>query len=68
MFRFHAVVNISLVEGMTLAIEPMINMGTWKVNSLSDGWTVVTADGRPSAHFEHTIVVRPSGGEILTMP
>lgn len=60
--------NISLVEGMTLAIEPMINMGTWKVNSLPDGWTVVTADGRPSAHFEHTIVVRPQGGEILTRP
>jgi methionyl aminopeptidase len=58
--------NITLVEGMTLAIEPMINMGTWKVNSLSDGWTVVTADAKPSAHFEHTIVIRPDGGEILT--
>lgn len=59
--------NITLEEGMTLAIEPMINMGTWKVNHLQDGWTVVTADSRPSAHFEHTIVVRPWGGEILTI-
>jgi methionyl aminopeptidase len=58
--------NIKLEEGMTLAIEPMINMGTWKVKTLRDGWTVATADGKPSAHFEHTIVVRPWGGEILT--
>jgi methionyl aminopeptidase len=58
--------NIKLEEGMTIAIEPMINMGTWKVKTLRDGWTVVTADGKPSAHFEHTIVVRPWGGEILT--
>jgi methionyl aminopeptidase len=58
--------NIELVEGMTIAIEPMVNMGTWKVKTLKDGWTVVTADGKPSAHFEHTIVVRPWGGEILT--
>ncbi len=58
--------NIRLVEGMTLAIEPMINMGTFKVRTLKDGWTVVTADGMPSAHFEHTIVVRKWGGEILT--
>ena len=58
--------NIELREGMTLAIEPMVNMGTWRVKTLKDGWTVVTADGKPSAHFEHTIVVRPWGGEILT--
>ena len=58
--------NIELREGMTLAIEPMINMGTHKVKTLKDGWTVVTADHKPSAHFEHTIVVRPWGGEILT--
>lgn len=58
--------NITLQEGMTLAIEPMINMGTWKVNHLKDGWTVVTADSKPSAHFEHTVVIRPWGGEILT--
>jgi methionyl aminopeptidase len=58
--------NIELREGMALAIEPMINMGSWRVKTLRDGWTVVTADGKPSAHFEHTIVVRPWGGEILT--
>jgi methionyl aminopeptidase len=58
--------NIELKEGMTLAIEPMVNLGGWKVRTLSDGWTVVAADGKPSAHFEHTIVVRPWGGEILT--
>lgn len=58
--------NIELKEGMTIAIEPMVNVGGWKVRTLSDGWTIVTADGKPSAHFEHTLVVRPSGGEILT--
>ncbi|HEY3875884.1 MAG TPA: type I methionyl aminopeptidase [Candidatus Kapabacteria bacterium] len=58
--------NIELREGMTLAIEPMINMGTAKVKTAKDKWTVLTADGKPSAHFEHTIVVRPGGGEILT--
>lgn len=58
--------NIVLEEGMTIAIEPMVNAGVWRVKTLSDGWTVVTADGKPSAHFEHTIVVRSWGGEILT--
>lgn len=57
-----------LKPGMTLAIEPMINMGTHAVNVLNDGWTVVTADGKPSAHFEHTIVITPDGPEILTRP
>jgi methionyl aminopeptidase len=55
-----------LKSGMTLAIEPMINMGTFKVKTLNDGWTVVTADGKPSAHFEHTIAITPEGPEILT--
>lgn len=55
-----------LKPGMTLAIEPMINMGTYKVRTLNDGWTVVTADGKSSAHFEHTIAITPSGPEILT--
>ncbi len=55
-----------LKPGMVLAIEPMINMGTHAVNVLSDGWTVVTADGKPSAHFEHTIAITPDGPEILT--
>lgn len=55
-----------LKTGMTLAIEPMINMGTYKVRTLNDDWTVVTADGKPSAHFEHTIAITPNGPEILT--
>jgi methionyl aminopeptidase len=58
--------NLELVEGMTLAIEPMINMGTARVKTAKDKWTVLTADKKPSAHFEHTVVVRPGGGEILT--
>jgi methionyl aminopeptidase len=52
--------------GLVIAIEPMINLGTEKVKVLEDGWTVVTLDGRPSAHFEHTIAVTPDGPEILT--
>jgi methionyl aminopeptidase len=55
-----------LKEGMTLAIEPMVNAGTFKVEVDEDGWTVRTADGKPSAHFEHTIVVRRGEPEILT--
>ena len=52
--------------GLVIAIEPMINLGTEKVKVLEDGWTVVTLDGKPSAHFEHTIAVMPEGPEILT--
>jgi len=55
-----------LEAGMVIAIEPMINMGTYEVRTLPDGWTVVTADGRPSAHFEHTVAVGPDGPRILT--
>jgi len=55
-----------LKEGMTLAIEPMINVGDWKVKTLDDGWTIVTADNSLSAHFEHTILVTSRGAEILT--
>jgi len=55
-----------LREGMVLALEPMVNVGTSDVRVLDDGWTAVTADGRPSAHFEHSIVVRSDGGEILS--
>jgi methionyl aminopeptidase len=51
---------------MTLAIEPMVNAGTAEVKILKDGWTVVTADGRPSAHFEHTVLITESAPEILT--
>jgi methionyl aminopeptidase len=58
--------GIVLKEGMTLAIEPMVNAGTFKVEVDEDGWTVRTADGKPSAHFEHTIVVRQGEPEILT--
>ncbi len=59
--------GIRLREGMTLAIEPMVNAGTWQVYFGSDGWTVYTLDGLPSAHFEHTIVVRKGKPEILTL-
>jgi methionyl aminopeptidase len=55
-----------LAEGMALAIEPMINMGTKEVRQLEDGWTVSTRDGKPSAHFEHTISVRPGKAEVLS--
>jgi len=55
-----------LAEGMVFAIEPMVNMGTHRTKVLSDGWTVVTEDGKPSAHFEHTIVITSNGPEILT--
>jgi len=55
-----------LRSGMTLAIEPMINMGTWKVKTLNDGWTIITADGSVSAHFEHDVVVREGKAEILS--
>lgn len=55
-----------LKPGMTLAIEPMINAGTPEVQVLADGWTVVTADGAPSAHFEHTVLVTEGEAEILT--
>lgn len=54
--------------GMTLAIEPMVNLGGYRVRTLADGWTVVTADGSPSAHFEHTVLTTDSGPEILTIP
>lgn len=58
--------GVRLTNGMTLAIEPMVNAGTWKVNVLEDGWTVVTADGSLSAHHENTIAVTARGPEILT--
>jgi methionyl aminopeptidase len=55
-----------LKAGMTLAIEPMVNLGTAGVKTLGDGWTVITADGQPSAHFEHTILITKGAPEILT--
>ncbi|MBR6512688.1 MAG: type I methionyl aminopeptidase [Clostridia bacterium] len=58
--------GIRLLPGMTIAIEPMINQGTYKVKQLDDGWTVKTADGALSAHFEHTIAITDNGPVILT--
>jgi methionyl aminopeptidase len=55
-----------LKEGMTFAIEPMVNEGTWKVSILPDGWTAVTADGSLSAHFEHSIAITANGPLILS--
>jgi methionyl aminopeptidase len=55
-----------LQEGMVLAIEPMISRGTWRIRTLADKWTMVTADGSPSAHFEHTVGVSDDGPRILT--
>ena len=56
-----------LKPGMTLAIEPMVNLGKCAVCVLDDGWTVVTKDGKPSAHFEHTVAVLDGGAEVLTV-
>jgi methionyl aminopeptidase len=56
-----------LKKGMTLAIEPMVNAGGYEVITSSDGWTVLTADGSPSAHFEHTILILDNSPEILTV-
>jgi methionyl aminopeptidase len=56
-----------LHAGMVIAIEPMVNIGTWRTRALEDGWTVVTADGKLSAHFEHTMAVGEDGAEILTL-
>lgn len=59
--------GLKLRAGMVIAIEPMINLGTWKVDVLNDGWTVVTRDRRPSAHFEHTVAVTENGPRVLTL-
>lgn len=55
-----------LKEGMTIAIEPMLNLGTHKIYILDDDWTIITRDGSPSAHFEHSVVVTKDGYQILT--
>lgn len=57
----------TLKAGMVLAIEPMINLGTHKVYTKPDGWTFVTADGMPSAHFEHTVAITNDGPDILSL-
>ena len=56
-----------LKNGMTLAIEPMVNEGDYRVLTAKDGWTVLTSDGSPSAHFEHTILISNNKPEILTV-
>lgn len=57
-----------LVPGMVLAIEPMLNAGTWRTAPQPDGWTVKTADGKLSAHFEHSVAIGEDGVQILTLP
>jgi methionyl aminopeptidase len=59
--------DFTLSKGYVIAIEPMVNLGVRKTRELSDGWTVVTKDGKPSAHFEHTIAVTDKGYEVLTL-
>jgi methionyl aminopeptidase len=59
--------GVLLKPGMVLCIEPMLNIGTWKIETLEDGWTVVTADRQLSCHFEHQIVINENGPEILTI-
>ncbi|MEN3042661.1 MAG: type I methionyl aminopeptidase [Fervidobacterium sp.] len=59
--------GVTLKAGMTIAIEPMVTEGGWHVVVLEDGWTVVTVDGKRSAHFEHTVVITEDGCDILTM-
>ncbi len=56
-----------LEKGMVLAIEPMVNEGDFKINQKPDGWTIITADGSVSAHFEHTIAITENGADILTV-
>lgn len=58
--------GIRIKEGMVLAIEAMLNLGSWQVRLLDDGWTAVTKDSKPSAHFEHTVAVTKNGPRILT--
>jgi methionyl aminopeptidase len=56
-----------LAEGMVFALEPMINVGTWQVKVLDDGWTAVTLDGKLSAHFEHSVAITKNGPRILSL-
>jgi methionyl aminopeptidase len=57
-----------LVKGMTIAIEPMVNAGGPETRTMDDNWTIVTADGSLSAHFEHTLLIDPEGPRVLTLP
>jgi methionyl aminopeptidase len=58
--------GLVLQENMVFAIEPMVNLGTRQIRTLADYWTVVSKDNKPSAHYEHTVAVRKTGGETLT--
>ena len=60
--------GVRLIPGMTIAIEPMVNVGDYKVKVLSDEWTTVTADGSLAAHFEHTVAITSDGPQIMTIP
>jgi methionyl aminopeptidase len=60
--------DVPLKPGMTIAVEPMVNAGTGEVEKIANEWTVVTRDGKPSAHFEHTIAITEDGVRILTIP
>ena len=60
--------GVRLEEGMTLAIEPMISQGVYAVETLADDWTIITADGKLAAHFEHTVAITRRGADILTLP
>ncbi len=65
-FRDRYAPRVKMQEGMVLAIEPMVTLGTWKVRLKRDGWTIVTADGKPAAHFELSVVVTKTGYELIT--
>ncbi len=60
--------GVKLRSGIVIAIEPMLNLGTHETKTLDDGWTVITADHKPSAHFEHTVAITDDGPIILTLP
>ena len=59
--------DFRIEPGLVIAVEPMVNMGTKRVKMLADTWTQVTADGKPSAHFEHTVAITPDGPTLLTV-
>jgi methionyl aminopeptidase len=59
--------GMEMQPGLVLAIEPMVNVGTWKTRMLDDGWTVVTEDGKLSCHFEHTVAITEDGPDVLTV-
>jgi methionyl aminopeptidase len=60
--------NVILTPGLVLAIEPMVQRGTWQTRTLKDSWTVVSKDSSLTAHFEHTVAITNNGPEILTLP